>query len=591
MNKSEFKFLIINTKALWGKWKEKQNIEVTENGLSLEEFFSYTYAETFLTGSDAPMSIDLDPCGVLYILDALKEGILIFDLHTRNSYWIDCLYFPEPKSIAVSDLDVYVAYNGKISCLARVNYQIRWEREIAEDIRIASLGKDHLYVLDVKNKGVFKADREWNLLEIRLKKENDTDFKLDKPVDIASDFKNNIYILEADKREILKFNPEGRYTETIPIAYEEGLIPLALAVDSNGNIFLSFKGEKGVVLLKRHRKYSADGIYITKALDSTTFNCQWHKVVIDAEVPENTQIRLSYFASDEKYLSSNPRWSEPLVNPKDALLVNSNGQNIWFKIEMRSDDMGIKSPLIKSLKVYFPRLTYLRYLPATYQEDLSSKDFLERFLSLFETFLGDFEAKIGDVPVLFDIEATPKEFLGWLSTWVGAFWDENWEEVKWREFLSRAMQLYKQRGTRKGLSEIIKIFTGKYPIIVEPFQLRCTGEEHKKELNRLFGSDPYSFCVLLKPGQVKTETERNTVKRIIETEKPAHTNGGLQVLQPWIILGAHTYLEVNTSLSKPEFILGKAVLPIDTVLEEKEKGGQIERRSRIEIDTILLLNE
>ena len=58
-------------------------------------------------------------------------------------------------------------------------------------------------------------------------------------------------------------------------------------------------------------------------------------------------------------------------------------------------------------------------------------------------------------------------------------------------------------------------------------------------------------------------------------------------MQPWIILGAHTYLGVNTALTKPEFILGKAVLPIDTVLEDTEGAGQIERHSRVERDTLI----
>ena len=587
MDKDEFKFLIINTRVLWEEG-EKDKINVTEKGISIEGSDSYTCVDTFLRESVEPVSLDLDPCGTLYVLDKFKEAILISYLRNQNSCWVDCLSFPDPRSIAVNDSDIYVLHNERLLCLARVNCQMRWEREITEDIRIASLGKNHLYILDRENKKVFKADREWDLLPVNLRDKQGSQFQLDNPVDIASDVKNNIYILGGAKREIIKFDLEGRFIEIIPIFYKEDLTPLALAADIHGNILLSFKAESGIILLKKIKKYAPNGVYITKTLDSTIPDCQWHKVTIEADIPDNTQVRLYYYASNEENLSPELFWAGPVVNLKDALIPKAKGKNICFKIELINDDLKLNSPIVNSLKVHFPRLSYLRNLPATYQEDLASKDFLERFLWIFETFLGGLEANIEDVPRLFDTKATPKRFLPWLSTWFGAIWDENWEEAKWREFLSRAVQLYKQKGTRKSLSEIIRIYTGKYPFIVEQFQLKCASKDFtEKVLTRLFGSDPYTFCVLLKPGQVETETERNTVKKIIAAEKPAHTSGGLQVLQPWIMLGAHTYLEVNTFLSKPEFILGKAVLPIDTALEDKEETAQIERHSRTEIDTFI----
>jgi phage tail-like protein len=315
---------------------------------------------------------------------------------------------------------------------------------------------------------------------------------------------------------------------------------------------------------------SKQGTYVTNGIDSTIADCIWHRLVMDAHYTEGARVEVAYAIADEDIKDMQElqnKWSDLLINPKDVLIVGQRGKYIWLRIAISLSDAGIKAPTIKSVKLYFPRETYLRYLPAIYQEDLLSRDFLERYLSVFETVLTKFETSIEDVPRFFDVLGTPPEFLPWLSTWLGTVQDENWPEDKWREFLSRAVELYKQRGTPKGLGELIKIYSGKYPIIVERGLLKCENNEFGKVLDRLFGC-LYSFCVLVQPDQVKTETDRKVLKRIVDVEKPAHTCGGLVVIEPWIRLDWHSYLGINTTLNRPkhDMRIGKAVLPINTVV-------------------------
>ena len=115
----------------------------------------------------------------------------------------------------------------------------------------------------------------------------------------------------------------------------------------------------------------------------------------------------------------------------------------------------------------------------------------------------------------------------------------------------------------------------------------------------LYGSDPYCFCVLLKPYRKEkkggreierrlTEEERKAVRRIVDAEKPAHTCAGLLALQPWIHLGTHTYLGVNTYLSQPSARLDlQSAIPRDTVLDDRAEAGQLERKSRLNMDITL----
>ena len=207
-------------------------------------------------------------------------------------------------------------------------------------------------------------------------------------------------------------------------------------------------------------------------------------------------------------------------------------------------------------------------------------------------------------------EGTPeRDFLTWLASWLAVAFDENWTEAKRRAFLELVPELYKKRGTREGLKELIQIYTEEVPIIFEHFQLNCIeqNEENKKIWTTLFGDCLYTFCVLLNPLQIKYESgdvnqnvsqisgnlvqatnELNTVRRIVETEKPAHTDAGVNILQPWIYLDMHSYLGINSILSQPVFRLGQtSVISRDTVLTDTEAGGQIERHARVEVDTTL----
>jgi len=306
-------------------------------------------------------------------------------------------------------------------------------------------------------------------------------------------------------------------------------------------------------------------------IDSGIPGCIWYRLVLDADVPEDAQAEISYAITDEDVQDTSElqdKWSEPLVNPRDVMIIGPRGRYLQLRIVVSTNDKNDSVPPIKGIRLYYSPATYLKHLPAVYQEDPLSRDFLEEYLSIFETVLANLESRIEDVPRLFDVKETPNEFLSWLSTWVGTVKDENWSEGKWREFLSRAAELYKYRGTKEEINEIIKIYTGTHPLaIVERVLLKCTSPYLTKVLNLLFGG-PYSFCVLLEPEQVKTEKDRKVVLRIIESEKPAHTCGGFAIIEQRIRLNWHTYLGKNTCLSEPkaEMILGKAILSLTSVL-------------------------
>jgi phage tail-like protein len=112
----------------------------------------------------------------------------------------------------------------------------------------------------------------------------------------------------------------------------------------------------------------------------------------------------------------------------------------------------------------------LDHLPAIYRED----PWLAGFLTPFARVFGEFERILAELDRYLVPEnlqeptyRTDAEFLTWLAGWLALELDEEWDEQKRRENISRAVDLYRRRGTIEGLKEYLRIYTGYIPAIRE----------------------------------------------------------------------------------------------------------------------------
>ena len=660
-------FLTLNKKTAWDEGLPFR-VRISEEGIKIAE--TQKYVVDLAVGKEAfPGELEVRDyavgrCNTIYLLD--QEGtVWLCDPRQKRFeriYWTKG-YIQYPLSIAITADTVYIGdggAEGRIFAFALVNWQLRWCINTgfpAVDLAVNEEGK--LFALNAGERRVFIFNTGGGLIEKIILDGSDRDltaltvsrdgmlYSFDRhsnkllSVDLGSGEIN--YNLLAFNREfaglavdtqgsifigsssgICKYDQSGKFTGEI-IAYT-GTVK-GLAVDGRDKLFVLGAVEvtrltKRTVLARPEVGRLPKGVYFSKAFDSAAPGTRWHKFVLDTEIPENTQIKVSYLiaehnsvddyitqgsAVDEEELDkivthlNGLNWSQPLINPGDALVLkgesssdeSSQGRYLWLRIELTGNEAD--SPVLRSIRVYLPRSSYLRYLPAVYQEDDSSRYFLERFLSLFETFFSKLEDKTYHVTSLFDPAAVPGEFLHRLAAWLGIVVDENWSEEKLRLLIKKAMDLYRKRGTCAGIEEMIELYTGIKPYIIEHFKLDCMQDEKLKEL--LYGDDPFMFTVLLNPVKADkgcftvrdfTDNELVTVRRILSSEKPAHTDARLVVLQPWIYLDQYTYLGVNTCLSEPSPCLDTgASMPRDTVLTDYEAAGQMERRSRLGLDTIL----
>ncbi len=173
------------------------------------------------------------------------------------------------------------------------------------------------------------------------------------------------------------------------------------------------------------------------------------------------------------------------------------------------------------------RSSYLKYLPALYSEN----EFMGRFLLIFESILGPVENMIDNMAYYFDPGLCPEELLPWLASWTGLEIDETWPVERRREVVSSAVLLFRWRGTRRGLREFLRLYTGVEPAITEDFGGIGLGGSH--ELGHtavLGGGNQHVFTVTFEvddPESINT----GRVRQIIESEKPAHTSYVLNVIK------------------------------------------------------------
>ncbi|WP_199326137.1 phage tail protein I [Nostoc parmelioides] len=178
--------------------------------------------------------------------------------------------------------------------------------------------------------------------------------------------------------------------------------------------------------------------------------------------------------------------------------------------------------------------SYSTYLPTALQND----PIIDGFLQAFETILSGstpdnkpsiitqqshppgLEAVTSIIYQYFDPDQTPEDFLPWLASWVGlSLWDE-WDVKVKRSFIRQIVPLYQKRGTKEGLSGMLKLYLN----------------SPKEEVNIYeFDQPAHYFQVQLTLGNQNLQEYRRKeriARAIIDQEKPAHTFYSFQILMP-----------------------------------------------------------
>jgi phage tail-like protein len=368
-----------------------------------------------------------------------------------------------------------------------------------------------LYVIDSFAKGFlrFKADGSFED-EIGVFSDVEAGFR---PRLLALNSGGNLFACD-ESAVVHQFSAEGGY-----IGDTGDLTPLtgisAITFSPSGDLYAA--SPEGIARFASATGLAGtEGVFYTRTLDSgcDDVDC-WHRLDLTADLEPGGALDVRYASSNDADLVNAindvfqqdssardkvttletllaGRWQAPdelrtfsspdataaaapqgnlRERPTHSMLFRSQTKRyLWLKLTLSGLASGSRAA-VNSMRVYYPRLSYLRYLPDCYQENEVSKEFLERFLSLFETLFSGLEATIETIPEVFDPELTPGEFLDWLAQWLDLGIEEDWKPEVKRKLISNASSLYQKKGTPAALKDFIEIVTGRRPFIRESFQV------------------------------------------------------------------------------------------------------------------------
>lgn len=314
--------------------------------------------------------------------------------------------------------------------------------------------------------------------------------------------------------------------------------------------------------------------------DSGAPGCVWHRLLLDADIPNGCSLTVGARASDDPallerlpfvrqpvpYLRSTAGgdaggaelpWHDPwadVVRPTsgrsgswELLFQHVSGR--YLQLEIHITGTGRTTPALRALRAWFPRFSYVHaYLPEAYQEDDEPGRLLERLLANMEGLLTDQEQRIENAWLLVDPRTTPPEALDWLASWMGLRLEPLWSTARRRFLLKWVHHLYRIRGTVGGLRALLRLYLGcslDPDVVFAPLPLP---DDPARIVEHSAG--PHRFKVLV-PFALDEE-QAAMVRRIVEAARPAHT--GFEVR--W-----HTGL----------FVVGEAQLGIDSLLGDSPR--------------------
>lgn len=351
------------------------------------------------------------------------------------------------------------------------------------------------------------------------------------------------------------------------------------------------------------------GIFWSRLLDSREKETCWHRLTMDCYSLGDASVRLSLYCGESSNVLQDGHtrdWSELLqdptvsdetrrelaapylqktvLSPTDLLLHELTGRYLWFRLELLP--LGGQSPTVGQIKLRFPKETWLQYLPEVYQDDAAGSSFTRRFLGIFQSLYTDLEEDIREVSRYFDPEVVGGDYLDWLAAWLDVEDGYLWPEETLRQLVRRGMELYRIRGSRRYVFEMVELYTGRKPWVIEHSQVEpfLIDAGRAALLRTLYGESPYLVTLILDGAALGSSEAHKALLRIIDNAKPAWVEVNLVILKPYIFLDRYSYLGVNSTLDRyrPLHLDGSAALPF-TQLEAGDGQETTSIKGRMEL--------
>lgn len=351
------------------------------------------------------------------------------------------------------------------------------------------------------------------------------------------------------------------------------------------------------------------GQWDSVVLDSQIYRCEWDRVALDvAALPAGTSVTVETTTADDRPSTlDDVEWmragaqtgrahapgAPPAAERVDWPVRSRPGRYLAVRLSLYGP--GRATPLLRAVRVHYPRSSYLDYLPAIFSADPDGKDFLARFLGSFQAKWDQLARTIARLPAYADPRAVPAGApLRFLASWLGIQLDDRWSAEQQRRWLLAGLEVLRHRGTpaalRTLLANLVANATGAspgpdgYPVLLEGFRARArlslgqpvwstvdapaplwspevvgrlrAGSYAKVGKARLVSTgdpahDPFtvtanSFRVYLPASWVRTADDERVVRRLLTGERPATTRYDLCLVEPRLRVATQATVGVDT---------------------------------------------
>lgn len=479
-----------------------------------------TYSETLVIELSG---LAIGECKNLYIADTANHRVIGIDglcdarmvLPGAGGTGSAPGQFKNPRGLLIANDKLYVAdsSNGRVQVfrLPALELHAIWEEPLEEPMMLAADSKSRIYVLDRGQNRILRfntqgvPDEAYNTALAAL-------LNGLTPISLAIDGHNTLYVVVAESNEIVCV--DAAYKRLVPIQGDKPHRPgvmtargdlLYVADDASGEIWV-FGCAAGMFLgsLNDYRGPvtalavdQAGTLYIKPGADDQFHQLQasaacapfghltagpfdagadtvWERVHAELDLPEGTQAELHLFTASSS-ASAPTVWDEKTrAKALDTLVTSATTPDryLWLHLILRSDDRHRTSPRLKQVQAETSAESYMNYLPAVYRREDAPGRFLERWLALFRSELGDLELALEEMPRRFDPLTAPEDHLLWLASWLAFDPPVGIASDDLRSLLQRVPELYDRRGTLTGIHEFVELHTGIRPSIFEAFRER-----------------------------------------------------------------------------------------------------------------------
>ncbi|HSB37015.1 MAG TPA: phage tail protein [Thermoanaerobaculia bacterium] len=522
----------------------------------------------------SPAGLALDRRGLLYIADPPVHRVLVVLPDDGSLAGILAGGLEEPVDVAPApDGRIYVADRkaGKI-----VVFNGRFDRcsaFVPKDAEGSLVTPRPIAVMIDDDGAVLVADASYPRL-LRMTPEGEP----------LGDRELRSYIAEGERASLLEAFCKNR--GPCPPVFHAAVCGPCRPARDGGDALAAMQREIRLHLLSLGHAFAPSGSFVSAALDGGTPGIAWHKVEIDADLPEGTWLKVQTVTADNPSKLGNlatiptvgpdedlltllvPTFvpfedSSPSIRPRmpsdvpDRLVFSPPGRYLRLRLTLGSD--GSATPSVRAVRVYHPRASYLDLLPRLYRRDRESAFFLEHFLALFEHVFTGIEDRYELFTRQLNPDAAPLEILNWLACLINLSFDPSWPLERRRALVQAAMELYATRGTPRGLARYVEIYTGRKPVILESFLERPLQPAFLGLPGALLGSTTHlgppaksdaaeelflsrwahRFTVLVFLDDACDEAVTlGVVDRIVTVNKPAHTVHALRPIRADARVGA-----------------------------------------------------